>query len=103
MQVTRWNSERDGSLSEDAMRRKLEERGYRVDRYLYPPGTYFPDHSHRVDKIDAILTGRLRITMGHQEVILEPGDMVVVPHNAVHAAEVVGDETVLSLDGVRIR
>ena len=49
MQIEHWNSERDGPLSESAMRRKLEDRGYRVSRYLYAPGTYFPAHDHGVD------------------------------------------------------
>jgi quercetin dioxygenase-like cupin family protein len=52
MNVERWNTDTDGPLSLDAMRRKLEARGYSVSRYVYPPGTYFPDHSHGVDKIE---------------------------------------------------
>jgi hypothetical protein len=42
MQIEHWHSERDGPLSEEAMRRKLEDRGYSVSRYDYPPGTFFP-------------------------------------------------------------
>jgi hypothetical protein len=42
MQVERWNFAQDGPLSEPALRRKLEGRGYRVSRYIDPPGTYFP-------------------------------------------------------------
>ena len=53
MQVEHWNAERDGTLTEVAVRRKLEAQGYHVSRYVYPPGTCFPDHSHGVDKIDA--------------------------------------------------
>ena len=85
------------------MRRKLEERGYGVSRYVYPPGTFFPDHDHGVDKIDGVLSGRLRMTMRGGEAVLEAGDMVVVPKHVIHAAEVVGDEPVVSLDAVRIR
>ncbi|PPT06985.1 hypothetical protein CKA32_000993 [Geitlerinema sp. FC II] len=43
-QIERWNPERDGELSESAMRDKLERRGYHVSRYVYPSGTY-PDSS----------------------------------------------------------
>lgn len=49
-----WNRERNGPLSEAALRRMLEARGYKVSRYVYPPGTVFPEHSHGVDKIDAV-------------------------------------------------
>jgi quercetin dioxygenase-like cupin family protein len=103
MQVEHWDSDRDGALSEAALRRKLETRGYGVSRYVYWPGTYFPDHVHAVDKIDAVLSGRFRMTMLGQEVILEAGDMLAVPKNVMHAAEVVGEEPVVSLDAVRMR
>ncbi|NIL99893.1 MAG: hypothetical protein GTN89_14605, partial [Acidobacteria bacterium] len=51
MPVESWDSERDGALTERALREKLERKGYSVSRYTYPPGTYFPDHTHGVDKI----------------------------------------------------
>ncbi|MEE8625040.1 MAG: hypothetical protein V3T19_06840 [Acidiferrobacterales bacterium] len=42
MNLEKWNPERDGALSEKALRQKLEQRGYRVTRYVYSPGTTFP-------------------------------------------------------------
>jgi Mannose-6-phosphate isomerase len=84
------------------MRRKLEAMGYAVTRYVYPPGTRFSPHVHAVDKIDGVLAGRFRMTMGGESVILKAGDMLAVPAGALHAAEVVGDEAVVSLDAVRV-
>jgi quercetin dioxygenase-like cupin family protein len=98
--IERWDA-RAGAPSEQALRRKLEARGYDVTRYVYPPGTRFPRHAHAVDKIDAVVSGRFRITMGGEAMVLEAGDLVAVPAGADHAAEVVGDEPVVSLDGVR--
>ncbi len=96
-----WNTAEDGELSETALRRKLQARGYQVTRYVYPPGTYFPDHSHQDDKIDAVLSGRFRMVMQGESVILGAGDTLVVPRDMVHSAEVVGDEPVVSLDAVK--
>jgi len=101
MQLEHWNPKTDGPLSEAALRQKLEAKGYRVSRYTYPPGTTFPPHTHGVDKIDAVLSGRFRMTMGGQSVILEAGDMLAVPGGASHTAEVVGNEPVVSLDATR--
>ncbi len=101
MQLEHWNEAVDGPLSEAAMRRKLEALGYRVTRYVYPPGTVFPDHTHAVDKIDGVLSGRFRMTMGGRSVVLKAGDMLHVPAGAIHSAEVVGAEPVVSLDAVR--
>lgn len=80
---------------------ELERQGYVVTRWVYPPGTYFPDHHHETDKMDAVVSGRLRVTMKGQEIILEAGDMIAVPRGVTHSAEVIGDEPVISLDGVR--
>jgi mannose-6-phosphate isomerase-like protein (cupin superfamily) len=100
MDVEHWDEQRDGPFSESALRRKLEDRGYRVSRYVYPPGTFFPDHTHAVEKVDAVASGRFRMTTGEGEVVLESGDCLRVPGGTVHSAEVVGDEPVVSLDGV---
>jgi mannose-6-phosphate isomerase-like protein (cupin superfamily) len=101
MNVIRWDPDRDGPLSEASMRRKLTAMGYGVSRYDYPAGTVFDTHTHSVEKIDAVLEGRFRITMGDDSVVLEPGEAVLVPRGATHSAEVVGQETVVSLDAVR--
>ncbi len=99
--VEQWDAERDGPLTESALSDRLEARGYHVSRYVYPPGTFFPDHSHDEDKIEAVLSGRVRLTMGDEGVILERGDNLEVPHGVMHSAEVVGDDPVVSLDATR--
>ncbi len=98
LRLEKWDAKKDGALSEAAMRRKLEDRGYSVSRYVYPPGTTFPDHSHSVDKIDAVLSGRFKMTLFGEEAVLEAGDCLCVPKGAVHSARVVGTEPVVSLD-----
>jgi len=100
--VEHWNAETDGELNESSLRRDLEARGYSVTRYVFPPGTSFPEHTHDVDKIDAVLSGRFVMRMKGQSVILTSGDRLAVPRGAVHSAEVVGDEPVVSLDAVRV-
>ncbi|MBK5938516.1 cupin domain-containing protein [Halochromatium roseum] len=101
MQIEHWHSDQDGPLTELALRHKLERRGYKVSRYVYSPGMFFPAHDHADDKIDAILSGCFRITMQGQEAVLEAGDVVVIPKHMMHTAEVVGDEPVVCFDAVR--
>jgi quercetin dioxygenase-like cupin family protein len=85
------------------MRRRLEAEGYQVSKYHYPPGTYFPPHTHSVHKKDTVLRGRLQIGWEGGSAILEPGDMIEIPAGFSHSAEVVGSETVVSLDATRSR
>jgi mannose-6-phosphate isomerase-like protein (cupin superfamily) len=101
MRVERWNAARDGPLGEAALRAKLERRGYAVSRYVHPPGTRFDSHTHDVDKLDAVLSGRFRMTTPEGEVVLEAGDVLAVPRGTVHSAEVVGEVPVVSLDATR--
>ena len=81
-----WNGEVDGKLTESALRDKLEGRGCAVTRYVYAPGTCFPAHSHDVEKIDAVLSGRFLLRMPGRSVILEAGDALAVPKGVVHSA-----------------
>jgi len=102
MQIEHWDPARDGELTEANMRRKLQARGYSVSRYVYPPGTRFPEHDHGVDKIDGVLSGRFRMALLQGDsTILEAGDLLAVPKYILHSAEVVGDEPVVSLDAIR--
>ena len=75
------------------MRRKLRAEGYSsVARYLYPMGTVFSDHTHSMDKKDSVLEGEFLITLEGEEFLLHAGDSIEVPANAVHSAQVVGEE-----------
>jgi quercetin dioxygenase-like cupin family protein len=102
MAVRRWNAALDGPLSEITLRAKLEALGYRVARYTYEPGTVFPDHTHGIDKIDAVISGRFRLVVSGHLAVLGPGDWVEVPRGSVHSATVLGDEPVVSLDAIKI-
>lgn len=100
--IERWDAARDGPLTEDALCSAIEARGFAVTRYVYPPGTFFPPHSHGEDKIDGVLSGRFRMEMDGRSVVLEAGDRLYVPAGRMHSAEVVGDAPVVSLDAVRL-
>ena len=97
MKVEHWDPAL-GELSEANMRRWLQSQGYDVTRFTYSPGTFFPDHTHNIDKKDAVLSGRFRLIAAGQEFILEAGDYLEIPAGTIHSAEVIGDESVVSLD-----
>ena len=99
--IEHWNPQTDGEFTEANLRNMLEAMGYRVNRYVYPPGTYFPDHTHEVDKIDGVVSGRFKMTMHGRPLVLRAGDCLSVPRGVVHSAEVVGSEPVVSLDAIR--
>jgi quercetin dioxygenase-like cupin family protein len=101
--VHRWDARTDGELSEKALRRKLEAQGYSISCYVYSPGTHFPEHTHGVDKIDAVISGQFELTLDGTRAVLGPGDWIAVPRGTPHTATVLGDEPVVSLDAVKNR
>jgi quercetin dioxygenase-like cupin family protein len=103
MSLQRWNTERDGEISEAAMRRKLAAMGYSVHTYTYPPGTSFSPHTHDVDKIDGVISGRFEITIDQTVFLLGPGDCLPVPRGVRHSARVIGSEPVVSVDAVKTK
>lgn len=98
LNVEHWDSRRDGPLNERNMGNKLKSQGYSFTKYVFARGTDFPDHTHAMSKKDSIVSGQFRFAMCGQEVILQPGDMIVVPAGTVHNASVVGDESVIFFD-----
>ncbi len=89
-------------MTERRLRRAMEHEGYEVAVYAYRRGTVFDWHAHFEDKCDAVVEGILRIEIeGGETFDLRPGDRLYVPAGARHRAEVVGAETVISLDGTR--
>lgn len=101
MAVHRWNPN-DGPVTEAALRARLESLGYRIARYVYEPGTVFPDHTHGVDKIDAVVSGRFRLVVGGHLAVLGPGDWVAIPRGSTHSASVLGEAAVVTLDAVKL-
>jgi quercetin dioxygenase-like cupin family protein len=99
--VRRWNQRLDGPVTEESLRKKLENRGCSVSCYTYSSGTYFSDHEHGQSKIDAVLSGTFRMGMYGKFVDLGPGDWIEIPAGATHSAEVIGSEPVVSLDAVK--
>ncbi|KAK2170272.1 hypothetical protein LSH36_3g01029 [Paralvinella palmiformis] len=96
--VESWDDAKDGPLSIENMKKKLESQGYHCTQYEFGPGTVFPDHDHSITKKDAIVSGRVRFTMNNKTVIMKPGDMLEVPKGVVHNAAVVGNEPVVFFD-----
>lgn len=79
----------------------LESEGFEVAVYAYREGTVFSEHEHEQNKCDAVIEGTFRITADGETWELKAGDRLYLPAGTRHRAEVVGRETVLSLDGTR--
>ncbi len=98
VRLERW-PRGEGPPTEKRLMRAMELEGYDVLVYTYRAGTVFPEHEHARGKCDAVVTGVLRVTVGGESFDLGAGDRIYLPAGARHSAEVVGSDTVVSLDG----
>jgi quercetin dioxygenase-like cupin family protein len=100
MRIERWDSRREGPVTESALRQKVQSGGYEVSSLAWPPGTILPAETQYRERIDAVVTGIVKITLDGESAILTAGDMVFVPRGAIRRVEVVGPTPVRCLDAV---
>ncbi|HEX5473213.1 MAG TPA: cupin domain-containing protein [Vicinamibacterales bacterium] len=103
MRIERWDSRRDGPLTEGALRQKLEARGYLVSIDDWPAGAIVAAQAQAQDRIDAVVSGLLKVTLDDESAVLNAGDLVYVPRGVPRRVEVVGTAPARCLDGVSRR
>ena len=100
MRIDRWDPRRDGPVTEAALRHKVESCGYNVSTFAWPAGTVVPAQAQDRERVDAVVTGIVKVTLDGESAILTAGDMVYVPRGAVRRVEVVGAATAHCLDAI---
>lgn len=100
MRIDRWDSRCDGPVTESGLRQKVAARGYEVSTFAWPAGTIVPAQAQQHERVDAVVTGILKITLDGESAILTAGDMVYVPRGSVRRVEVVGSSTAHCIDAV---
>lgn len=98
LRIDRWDSREDGPLTEAALRRKCEFEDRPVTRRTYHPGAVLAAQSVNTDRVEAVLSGLLKVTIDGESAILAAGDAVFVPRGSVRRIEVVGSMPVVSLE-----
>jgi quercetin dioxygenase-like cupin family protein len=59
-----------------------------------------PAQTQDRERVDAVVTGIVKVTLDGESAILTAGDMVYVPRGAVRRVEVVGAATAHCLDAI---
>jgi len=90
MRIERWDVRRDGPLTQAALEQKLRALGYEPFPRTYPAGATLAPQADARERIDAVVSGLIKVTIEGESAILTAGDMVFVPHGASRRLEVVG-------------
>ena len=89
-----WNDIELETVNESMRRRIVTGEKMTVARIYFDDGFVVPMHSHHNEQITQVLKGRMHFVFGGEqpkELMLGPGDMVVIPANVPHQATCIGD------------
>lgn len=100
MRIEHWDPRRDGPVTETSLREKVESYGYQVSMCIWPGGTVIPAEAQNRTRVEAVVSGIMKITLDGESAILTAGDIVYVPRGAVRRVEVVGSSTAYFLDAI---
>ena len=72
-------------------------------RYVYQPGSVFPEHHHPEEQITVVVSGQIEFTVAGETVVLTGGQAAVIPANVPHGARVTGNEPVETFNSMSPR
>ena len=72
-------------VDRDAVAADWRARGYSCGLFVDPPGQEWNDFVHAVNELVTVAEGRLRMSVGEQTFVAEPGDEVFIPKGARHS------------------
>jgi quercetin dioxygenase-like cupin family protein len=98
MRIERWDVRRDGPLSQAALEHKLQAIGYEPVLRAYPAGAIAAAQTDTRERIEAVVSGLIKVTIEAESAILTAGDIVFVPRGAARRLEVVGASPALCLE-----
>ncbi len=101
IRVEHWDPASDGTLTEDKLRHKLSILGYEAEPRTYRPGEAQPSRRMPVDRVEAIVDGRLKFALEGEARVLQAGDFLFIPKGLVSSVEVVGQRPVRALQAMR--
>jgi quercetin dioxygenase-like cupin family protein len=85
------------------MRQVVQGERQTLVRYVYQPGSVFPQHHHPQEQVTSVLTGLIEFDVAGTIATLGPGDVAIIPADTPHGARVHGDEVVETLNNLSPR
>lgn len=80
-------------LDRDQVAQNWHQRGYSCDEFVDPPEREWNDFIHATNELVTVMDGKLRLTIGREEIIAEPGDEVFIPKDIRHSVKNISPST----------
>jgi len=93
LQSINWQEIELETVNESMQRRILTGENITVARIYFKDGFTVPMHNHHNEQITQVIKGQMRFVFGGddpKEMLLNPGDVVVIPPDVPHQATCIG-------------
>src|SRR5690606_13416936 len=93
MQLIRWDDVPLETVNDSMQRKIITGDRMTVARIWFTDGFLVPQHSHEMEQITQVVSGKMRFWFGadrSEMVELGPGEVVVIPSNLLHEALCIG-------------
>jgi quercetin dioxygenase-like cupin family protein len=86
-------------LDRDKVAHDWCRRGYSCDLFTDQPGREWNDFVHATNELVVVVEGKLKLTIGGEEIIAGPGDEVFIPKGVRHSVKNISSSTTRWLYG----
>ena len=87
----RWSDIPAEHINPTISRQFISGERVTVARFELKRGGVVPRHSHENEQVSYIVSGALKFVMDDREIVVRGGELIQIPPNVPHAAEVVED------------
>jgi quercetin dioxygenase-like cupin family protein len=94
IQELNWDAIEWEQVNPHMKRKMVNGSKLTIAQILLSDGFVVPMHSHINEQVTQVISGKMRFIFGEdraKEVILGPGDVIVIPANLPHEAHMIGD------------
>lgn len=85
----------------ELLERLLKEEGYRTEVRVDDPETCYEDFVHEEDQVVWVVSGRAKITVEEEAVLLSVGDRALIRACVAHSLQVAGEDRLLWIAGFK--
>ena len=97
MQAYTWETIARERLDDHVARRMIVGEKEMLVRWEFTKGALAARHSHPHEQVVMMVSGKLRLAVGDQEMVMGPLDIVVIPPQVPHEAEALEDTVVIDI------
>ncbi len=91
MQLLSWESVEKEALNDKISRRMITGEKAMIAEISIAKGGVVPLHHHESEQLSYCVEGALKFGIEGKEVVLRPGEVLVIPSNVPHSAEALED------------